>query len=776
MKEKKPTVRKSARGVRINVKFEGTPDKEVKVIAYAFNRQGRLLDSSPLKGDEVKLQIDKKQAAHARIFLAPPMSEGGEDQPPTLKMMQRMRAYEPVWKYDVEASVQELLPIPEALWPFWRWCSCRVRGRVVRPVESDGTTEDMPVCHARVHICEIDPLFIIIPRLPDDTIFRLRDELIREIERPPIKFPRPLPDPPPFKYDPGVIDPSPEAVADMNRARTVTSEMISESAAISQSQFALRSRPVKSASLNPTEIAGLGPQPEPPDYPQRLEGIELNTKAALMSPSATVVRQALLENRALIYPYLCLWPWFWPFYKCDEIAVLETDNQGRFDTTIWYLCAGDHPDLYFWVEYFIGGSWTTVYKPRRRCNVHWNYPCGSEIILRVLDPRVPWCDEAVTLPGKQVAVLTIGNNISIPEIQDSTAGINEGLTTDGRPFGARLEPHVWFGEDLIGSGITHYRWSYKRLTEGDGTTPVTDSWHAMDRQVVRHYAVIDPTPPDFPLSFKPQVLGPDSVGSTNNLFDIQPQNPPTGSSGWAPMVDARENTASAFFLSHLLEGGNALAGAGKYELKLELFDNAGNRVNLDSEDVLLKIPTGNAPFGPGEVPTTLASDEYRIRQAGDTVAFRLVLHVDNNPCEAENYTISGAGLTVNANCGFVQYAPGANAHVSFKAKHPNGFANFRFRIHRGTGINVPEAAATGLVSDIMVNGYGRDPAYVFSKDIPVTTLLTSNTPGGATPCSKAAFAETLDVDALATNGWSHHLWYLDRTATPVAFALEPESV
>jgi hypothetical protein len=53
---------------------------------------------------------------------------------------------------------------------------------------------------------------------------------------------------------------------------------------------------------------------------------------------------------------------------------------------------------------------------------------------------------------------------------------------------------------------------------------------------------------------------------------------------------------------------------------------------------------------------------------------------------------------------------------------------------------------------------------VFSRAVPLTDLL-----GG---CDKAAFSETCHVDALATDGWST-LDYLDATATPKAFALEP---
>jgi hypothetical protein len=752
----------------IKVEFDGTPDKKIKALAYVFDHLGNFVDSSPLTNETAKLKLDKTLAPRARLFIGPPLSPMATDNGPTLKSMKRIRAYEATWKFNPDADVQELLPIPKFNWNFWTWCKCRVRGQVVRPISNGEITTNMPVCNARVHICEVDPLVFVIPRLPDVLIFRLRDDLLKEIARSPLRFPRPLPDPPPFTYDPGVIDPSPEAIAEMNQARWVLPE---EKEVLEQKL--IRGKIETLQDTRPAEIASLGPQPEPPYYPQALGFMEPKTKAKLMSTSATIVRQALLDNRVLIYPYLCLWPWFWPYLICDEIRVLQTDNQGHFDTTIWYLCGGDHPDLYFWVEYFIGGSWTTVYKPPLRCNTHWNYTCGNEVTLRVLDPRVPWCDGTPLLPGKQVAVLTIGNNISINEIQDSTGGVNEGLTLDGRPFGGRLEPHVWFGEDLIASGITHYRWSYRQLTAGNGITPVSDSWHAMDRQVVRHYAVIDPTPPDYPLTYKPYVLGPDLAFPTENLFQIQPKDPPSGSSGWAPMVDARENTASAFLLSHLLKGGDALLAAGKYELKLELFDSSGNRVNLDDEGVLLKVPTINAPFGPGDVPTVLASNEYRIKEGGKTVAFKLVLRVDNNPCEAEIFTISGVGLKVNANCGFVQYQPGVSAHISFKALHPNDLAIFWFRIHRGTGINVPESSASGSVGDSPINGYTRNLSSIFSKDVSVMTLLTSNTPTGVIPCSEAAFAETLDVDALATDGWSHHLRHLDRTATPVAFALKP---
>jgi hypothetical protein len=365
-------------------------------------------------------------------------------------------------------------------------------------------------------------------------------------------------------------------------------------------------------------------------------------------------------------------------------------------------------------------------------------------------------------------VLSVGNNVSMTEIQRQSAGASEGLTTTGQPFGGSLEPHVWFGDDLRPSGITHYRWSYRRLGS-------TDDWTALDREVVRHYAEVMP---DGTLAFKPFDLGPDPAFPGQNLFKIRPPDPPldpgVASSSWAPQVDGRSNTASAYLRSHLLEGGDPLAAAGKYELKLELFKSDGSPVNWTDEGVLLKVPTVNAPFGLGTVPTELVAhhpaqpgdmEDRVIRDgAGKIVAFRLVLHVDNNPCTAEIHEVT-VGSGAAGPCGFIAYSPGASATISFTARHPNDLATFTFQVNRGSTGEVAAASASGSVAGPTVNGFTRDAASRFSKSVPVATLLDS--------CPKAAFAETLHVDALATDGWSGTLDYLDDNAPSVAFALEP---
>jgi hypothetical protein len=61
----------------------------------------------------------------------------------------------------------------------------------------------------------------------------------------------------------------------------------------------------------------------------------------------------------------------------------------------------------------------------------------------------------------------------------------------------------------------------------------------------------------------------------------------------------------------------------------------------------------------------------------------------------------------------------------------------------------------------------------YSKNVAVSHLLRALNPGDS-PCVRAAFAETLYVRAMATNGWTR-LTYLDRYAMPLAFALAPET-
>jgi hypothetical protein len=717
--------------LRLKIGFEKEPEQEVEVTAFAFDRRGNLLDQGPVKKGRVDLDVNPEQAQTARLFFAPTPPEDRIQQGITLKAMQSMNAYEASWRY--ENRIIELNPIPEILAPFWFWKKCRVRGKVVRKVKIAGEMHYLPVCHARVHICEVDAVFRVLGLLPERELFRLRDDLITELERP---FPRPLPDPP-FRYDPGVIDPTPENLADMNSARLEEQDRVLKA----------------NLEINSQEGTTLARKSQP---------LSPTLNMALMSQSAASVRGALQELTTVIQPMLCLWPYFWPFLECDEIRVLETDENGLFDTTIWYNTFGDKPDLYFWVEFMIGGVWQTVYKPSKHCHTWWNYPCGSLVTIALTDPRVPWCGDPSSLTGKTAAVLTIGNNVSLANIR--TVGARRGQVDDqtiyheDAPFGGRLEPHVWFGDDLAAHNITHYLWSYRR----EGAL----SWNPIDAEVIRHYGEIDGST----LTFKTFLLGPDPNFTNKIRFKVQPKQVPPKAGvtrSWAPEVDARANTASAFFLSHLLSGGDAKAAAGKYELMLQFFHGNG----AIAKNVGFKIPTNSGPFGNTNPDMIDAPASYLIKDgAGDVVAFKMKIHIDNNPCQATIYD-ARVGANAAGPCGFIPYSKGTNpVELGFKAAHENDFATFSFRVDKGSYGLV--YGASGQVGDTPVNakdknnvvmGTFTESGGVYESNPQASVLLGT--------CGDAAFAETLDVDAMATDGWSR-LRYLDRNGAPKAFALK----
>jgi len=695
----------------INLHISGTEDFDGDLAVFTYDKQGNLLDQNPVKEGKAKLNISQKQALKGRVFIAPQLSEEEE---PSLKVMERINAYEPVLKPGLQADIQEKIRIPKNIIDYWDICFCWIKGRVLKD------PEDLPVCGARVHICEVDRLPQFIIELPESDIFRFRDDLLRELLEQPRripKTPRPLPDPSPFE----AVSPS-----DINQFRIKTkSEEVSSSNRLKEK-----------------------------DLPTSIDGQLMNR---LTSNSATVVRSALLDNIDLIYPYFCLWPWWWRL-SCDEIQVLETDSNGRFESSLIYSCSGDKPDLYFWVEYNVNGHWETVYKPTMACNTYWNYSCGTEVNIRISDERVVACNPEGEPPTCGVQIMSIGRNVSISEIQGpSHPTLKQGLTTGGNPFGGKLEPRVWFSRNCLREekDIHYYRWSFRQISQGDGSSISSPGpWIPFSRTVVRHYAK--------PLSgggvvHEPVVMGPKTVGSESNLFEIRPEDVPTGGIEWT-VVDEREDLASGHFLTSQLGTGNnrsekAADAAGRYELKLELFDKDGNLINWTDADIDAYITNEPAPFGTDPVTPKLVNDNYykHTNVDGDMIGFRMVLRIDNNPCEADIKPISGTGITTSS-CGFVEFDPGAKIDLAFEASHPNDFATLQFNLTRGVSDNVSAASASGRVG-ASTTPYSYSSPNDYEETFAVTDLLGT--------CDRAAFAENLHVRTLAQNGY-HRLSGLDR--------------
>jgi hypothetical protein len=754
--------------VQFTVPFEEEPEQPLDLAAYVTDRgTGEVIQAKPIKEGRFELDLEGSRLNRLSIGIAPVRADLG-DKLPTRGQLGRLRVYEPVFTFDPKLKRYELKPIPADLSRFWWLCFCRVRGRVVKPVTSGGVTIDMPVCHARVHICEVDPIWLILERLPDRDIFRLRDELLEVIERP-----IPMPPEPPWPVGP---EPGPGPIGP-----------------IELGPIEIIDRELEGATLPPGAEAGdrLEATVSFAETAERSVGkplsaqLSIESRVALTSPSAQSVRRSLIDNAVLIHPWICWWRWIWPWWwRCDEVAVVDTDDNGRFDVTISYPC-DDQPDLYFWVEYFINNAWTTVYAPWRPCGTYWDFDCASEVTVRVTDPRVPYCDGHDSPEGKVVVIKTIGNSTSISEILASAAGAREGLTVGeggfgslDSPFAGTLELRTDFGDALFASGVEKYQWSYRQIKDAAGNN-VVDSWHVMTRQIVRHYRTFSGgNPIDLPYQ-----LGP-NAGNFFEVWNAASSTTPVGNHLWQ-VDDAHEDVVSAFFetssLDPTLTRNTSVPGhhiddakAGRYELKLELFHADNSLVDWTAEGIGLFEADVAAPFGVNPMTTQASPTEHRfLGPSGHTVGFRLVVHVDNSFCDAAIFDVTSGGSAAGP-CGFIDYLPHATAHVSFLARHVHEYAVFWFNVVKGSSGEVAPASVDpwAPTSVTPANGFARNASSVWAKDIAITGAGSLVDSPSSCPDGRAAFAETIYVAATATDGWQRASW-LDASATPKAFALNP---
>ncbi len=854
----------TARGktLRFTIEFDEKPDSPIDVMAYAFDPRGKMLASAALKEGRVELPLDPAALRGVRLYLAPPPTE---DRAPTLAELEQMHAYRPVFDFLPNQNAYTLLPIPKDIWRWWLKCKCRVRGQVVKPVLIDGVWVDKPVCEARVHVCEVDPLWYPIWLLPDYLVLKLRDDLLKELQKP-FPLPRvdpsviPWPPPPPeaehiftlkgqeVMFNPQPEPPAPRAplggggspLASRLERVALNPQPLPPGARFDPGQLvelnpqpepplpiekiALNPQPLPPAPPDPFRLVRLNPQPEPPAImslrasqamqlftadptPQPaivmekaalkpvFEQLTSEVRSGLMATSVTAVRQTLVSNYKLIYPYLCWWPWWRPYFcRCDELLVLSVDSTGNFDATITYPCFFDHPDLYFWVEVLIDGVWTTVYHPNPVCcHTYWNYACGSEVTLRVTDPRVRWCEENPNLDGLNVVITTIGNAVSMSEIV-KTSGATQGYITSGEPFAGTLEMRMDLSRsNLIAIGVDHYRWSYRRKTLGDGVTPVTDIWHPMTHPVYRYYKTLvpNPTPPPTLKPFYPaDLMGPDPAFPGQNLFRIQPENPPAPGIEWS-MLNEHVDMAYAYFeTGSLFESDGVTPTAGEYEVKLELFNSSGALVDWSNPTggspatpIYPFVSSNAAPFVPPVGMTTDPAPAANLltNASGDTIGYTMVLYVDNRPCKAFIYD-TWVDSTSNAAgpCGFIRFADHDTslAHLACWAYQPFVHAMFYFRVDKGSLGDIPAATIDwDYIGNALrwapvgvgpVNGYARDTSSNFSKAILVQDLLNAN----GVDCDAAAFAETEYVYHTGFDGYQRAYW-LDASATPKAFALSP---
>lgn len=738
----------------ISLNFEGVTaeNQPPSTVVYAFGTKGNLLNSAPVEAGQSALSLPATMAGQTVRLVFGPRVEGTEA--PTLATLKRIGAYEKRLRVDLQHPRIDLTLV-NAIWIRWLLCPCVVRGRLIQRLTlPDGSIRELPICHARVKICEVDPWPLIIWRLPDPLLVRLRDEWLDIIRRP---LPIP-PEPVPSSVGLQTVELSP-VLQPFPRPSGET---------VIQGSFGRSSLPqIEIQTPVKSRVESLSLQ------------LDLKTQSRLQAIATTTslveLRQGLVDLAEFMRPYICLWKWLHPFfwYKVDCIKTVEVDADGRFETTIFYWCFGDKPDLYFKAEQIQGGVWQTIYEPSIPCHTYWNYACGSEVTLNVTDPSAIVCvpdDPVDTDYTTWVMPFAVGGTKiwgSPPLAPLAPAGW---VKTDGKtdyggfvnaPFGGYLGFRHSYSNTIPGV-VKYYRWSYRKGSSG--------AWKHMDIPVLRYY--VKQSPGLLP-SFPTYRLGPNSVGPNSDLFEFRPLVPPPPEAGDPPgtltywPTDSSLGDIYSGFLNTTTLSPNVADAAGQYQIKLELFDATGTLVIPAVDSFQFIVPKGVDSDG----LTILArSPEVGELDAG---GFVFNLHIDNNVCTASIDLPTIGGTSVADSCGFLRYDPASPIGVTlgFHARHPNNFAEFNFKVVRGSTFLSTVSTLNQEVSAAIAGAYTGDGSGNFAHPF-TKSLLLCGPDDPATCCVNAAFAEHLYVFAKATTGWGDRISSYDAEALH-AFALAP---
>jgi hypothetical protein len=248
--------------------------------------------------------------------------------------------------------------------------------------------------------------------------------------------------------------------------------------------------------------------------------------------------------------------------------------------------------------------------------------------------------------------------------------------------------------------------------------------------------------------------------------EIPPALPPVGQ--WT-IANAVLDTENGEFNSVLHapglafnDDGTVVTGtadaSGLYQLKLDLYTAAGVQIDIAAAGIVYVVPDVAALTG---TITTVHADTVAQPGGGTLVSGNslvLTVHIDNNHTWAGLGAPSTPAGAADPCCGIVKYPAGASVAMPYTAFHPHGFATHALQLFRSATQILP--TITGGTGNFTLNETVAD---MMSLALPAVCV--------GKPCTTAAFAEHLEVYAMATDGWGSNLGYND--ADNRAFALAP---
>jgi hypothetical protein len=670
-----------------------------KIALYAFSRSGRLLDKQKLKPaaktpnqSEGKLQI-KTNLKTVLLKLGPDIEDAS-----------RLEKYQPhTMRVTLPIKDNLRIDLNESIWICWLHYAYHVKGTIKK---SNGN----PICVGEVDIYDVD-LRRCFYSLPDFVIEYIRDGFIDLIEDPPpiepklIDFRKPMswwdwddddwcptkpkpPFPPKLNLENKLVALPQNWSFSLNRYRAIPEAKTRLNTALQKMDLSTQ------RNFLDTEFA---------------DGLKVSQ---ILYTNTTQFRTMLIENFIVIRYWLCWWPWiywyWWPYcsYSLEKLGTATLQADGSFSKIVWLsVCRNDIPDLWFKVRQKVGGVEKVIYaKHPVPCNTYWNHDSDDPIDLVVAHPDAVAC--AQPNPGLEDAyVLPMGiyedewyeiNNSHIKAACNPTVMLPNtcGLYNSGDPYGTRLDFRMQFHEDIYFNNIRYYRWSYRLHGNTD--------WNPINTPISHRY-ITEPSPGDYVITS--ENMGPVNIGTGTDLFKV-----PDPDLSW---LDNRNDLAFAIWHTAIWDNDLDVyvpqVADGKYDLRLEMFDNLGNKVT----------PAAGFKFILPTAPLGTLDDGLFIEADGSLV---MHLHIDNKDTIASINEIGLNGVPVG-DCQFIEYEHIDTDQVTIKyvAYHPTTTHNFldhyNLNIKRGisgtTMVSISETIPAPV--EITKSYFVKDLLGVFSR-------------------------------------------------------------
>jgi hypothetical protein len=469
--------------------------------------------------------------------------------------------------------------------------------------------------------------------------------------------------------------------------------------------------------------------------------------STIASLDGAALQNFLVLNKEILGPIWCeliRLPWLcW-----REVAEVPIQSDGSFNAEVCFSCPDLFPDLYFEVYQNVDGNEIELTSQTDiLCGVYWSYDGSQSVDITVTDPRAIGCLSTGTGPGYLYVWPTAIGNQDLSLIDGLETGTGTGLLPGVTPFGGLLSMQMNFDPSLQANNIQYYRWSY--MFAGDS------GFTQINTPVTHRYMTVAPGPP-IVITLNSVTLGPQTVGSANNLFAI-----PDPSLSWVDIDDPADRPFAYFDSTTGVTPGRS----GMVTMMLEMFDGAGNFVpcnnprGTSTAGDLLGDPSTGAftyilPEIGGAPGTYTNAPKPNITDHGRLI-FQIL--VDNNPTQAGLPAVSTPEGSADS-CGMLHYGAASDTvALDYYAYHPNNYLDWDLTITRGLSGTVASIPPSPPPTDTSSGSEGSPAVF----DNSAGTLLGS--------CPQAAFAVNLYCAARATNGYSRQTQY-DSSAT-IAFAL-----